>query len=56
LRAKQKLILSAWTAAVVLLPPKLGRTACEWRLSPLNRPKWLNRRMVRTDARAAAVS
>jgi hypothetical protein len=56
LRAKQKLILSAWTAAVVLLPPKLGRTACEWRLSPVNRPKWLNRRMVRTDARAAAVS
>jgi hypothetical protein len=56
LRAKQKLILSVWAAAVTLLPARLGRTACEWRLSPLNRPKWLNKRIVRADARAAAVS
>ncbi len=42
--------------AVVALPPKLARTACEWRLSPLNRPKWLNRRLVRADARAATLS
>ncbi len=56
LRAKQKLILTTWTMAVVALPPKLARTACEWRLSPLNRPKWLNRRLVRADARAATLS
>lgn len=56
LRAKQKLILSAWAVAVVALPPSLGRKACEWRLSPLNRPKWLNRRIVRADARATALS
>ena len=45
-RGKVKLVLTAWAAAVSLLPAYLGRTACEWRLSPLNRPKWLNRRIA----------
>ena len=44
-KPKVKLMLTAWTAAVTLLPDWARRTACAWRLSPLNRPRWLNRRL-----------
>lgn len=47
-RAKVKLMLTAWALAVSVLPVAWGRTACAWRLSPLNRPKWLNRRVAGT--------
>jgi Glycosyl transferase family 2 len=52
LRPKAKLLMTAWAMAVLMLPPKMARTACEWRLSPLNRPKWLSKGIARTDAAA----
>ncbi|MGC1304242.1 MAG: glycosyltransferase family A protein [Caulobacteraceae bacterium] len=54
LRPKAKLLMTAWALALLALPPRMGRTACEWRLSPLNRPKWLNKGITRTGAGAAA--
>ncbi len=47
-RLKNKLMLSAWAAAALVLPQPLRRTASLWRLSPLNRPGWLNRRLARS--------
>ena len=54
LRPKAKLLMTAWALALLTLPPSWGRTACEWRLSPLNRPKWLSKGITRTDAGATA--
>ena len=51
-RLKVKLALTVWAAAVTVLPVGLAQTACAWRLSPLNRPRWLNRRIAGRMVRA----